>query len=439
MGFFDLIPAKAEPRGDGRVPGREPAVRPVAVLRLRPRGGRVRLRAADDGVRRRALRRVADQTGKMLWESVAEQLKPAGEPTWPFPGMESRMYDDCPFPIAVVKLPEAKKQTEAHFVAIVLCVDPKKEKPRRRSRSATSRWSTAGRAARRYWASGRRTGSTSTKGRGRRRSGKRFTRRCWAVRRGEGVNRRTLFVVLVLLWRTCRDGMPPQPLAGLALSHAFGERQREWTSNGARLLMNLAGDFDPARPTRLVMYARPTGTRSSRRSAGTQPGLDWHFDIQHVAAQVRSCGEVDAKREHRAGVRRGRGTELAGVEAASAGRPGQVRRRRGRRGRGCRARSARRARRAQRRRELPVRLPRRRRRDSAMASSASLPRRQLLLQRRRQHGDKLLAWLKGDRPPARRHRLRRPRSHARRQDGRRAGRRHVPRDRADARRGSHAT
>jgi hypothetical protein len=70
-----------------------------------------------------------DKTGRMLWDDCGQRVKQAGEPTWPFPGMESRMYDDGPFPMAVVKLPEAKKQTEAHFVAIVLCVDPKKDKP----------------------------------------------------------------------------------------------------------------------------------------------------------------------------------------------------------------------------------------------------------------------------------------------------------------------
>jgi hypothetical protein len=52
---------------------------------------------------------------------------------------------------------------------------------------------------------------------------------------------------------------------------------------------------DPPRPARLVIYALPNGnTIEQTLGCRMSEGLDWHFDIQHVAAQVRllrSLGE----------------------------------------------------------------------------------------------------------------------------------------------------
>jgi hypothetical protein len=47
-------------------------------------------------------------------------------------------------------------------------------------------------------------------------------------------------------------------------------------------------DFDPKRPTVLVVFATPNGN-TAEQTLGCQltEGLDWHFDIQHVAAQWR--------------------------------------------------------------------------------------------------------------------------------------------------------
>ena len=70
-----------------------------------------------------------DKTGQALWDSVAEEIKDTGEPTEPFPGIESKISKCGVFPCAIVKMPPAKKQTEAHFVAIVLRIDTTKDKP----------------------------------------------------------------------------------------------------------------------------------------------------------------------------------------------------------------------------------------------------------------------------------------------------------------------
>jgi hypothetical protein len=51
--------------------------------------------------------------------------------------------------------------------------------------------------------------------------------------------------------------------------------------------------YDPARPTRLVLYALPNGN-TIEWTIGRKPaeGLDWHFQIQHIGAQVRRLREA---------------------------------------------------------------------------------------------------------------------------------------------------
>ena len=112
---------------------------------------------------------------------------------------------------------------------------------------------------------------------------------------------------------------------GFRQSAWFGEQVREqWVARGVRVVgQRRREQFDPKRPTRLVIYATPNGnTIEQTLGCATADGLDWHFDIQHVAAQVRKLRERLAEREHRPRVRRGRRAELAGVEAEVHGRPG---------------------------------------------------------------------------------------------------------------------
>lgn len=77
------------------------------------------------------------------------------------------------------------------------------------------------------------------------------------------------------------DGFKPSPY--------FEEQTLELTPDeGVRVLINAPGDFDPARPTQLVIFALPNGnTIEQTLGCVMTPGMDWHFDIQHVAAQTR--------------------------------------------------------------------------------------------------------------------------------------------------------
>jgi hypothetical protein len=79
------------------------------------------------------------------------------------------------------------------------------------------------------------------------------------------------------------------PLDGFQPSPYFDEQTLTLTPDqDVRVLVNAAGDFDPRRPTHLVLFALPNGnTIEQTMGCVTTPGMDWHFDIQHVAAQTR--------------------------------------------------------------------------------------------------------------------------------------------------------
>ncbi|HUR54321.1 MAG TPA: hypothetical protein VMZ71_09330 [Gemmataceae bacterium] len=81
---------------------------------------------------------------------------------------------------------------------------------------------------------------------------------------------------------------------GFRRSAWFDEWVREeWVAEGVRAVANVPVKFDPAKPTRLVIYATPNGnTIEQTLGCGPAASLDWHFDIQHVAAQVRALQEL---------------------------------------------------------------------------------------------------------------------------------------------------
>jgi hypothetical protein len=79
------------------------------------------------------------------------------------------------------------------------------------------------------------------------------------------------------------------PLPEFRRSAWFGEQVREaWLEGSVRVVMLAAGAFDPDKPTQLIVYATPNGNSIEQTlGSGRNESTDWHFDIQHVAAQVR--------------------------------------------------------------------------------------------------------------------------------------------------------
>src|SRR5688572_6310075 len=88
---------------------------------------------------------------------------------------------------------------------------------------------------------------------------------------------------------TCAASLKAAEIDGFELSPYFREQTRLLSPDGGvRAVVNAPGDFAPDRPTHLVIYALPNGnTIEQTLGCVTTPGMDWHFDIQHVAAQVR--------------------------------------------------------------------------------------------------------------------------------------------------------
>ncbi len=90
--------------------------------------------------------------------------------------------------------------------------------------------------------------------------------------------------------------LPGQPALreGFAKSRWFGEEVCELRpADGVRLVLNRRPPAAVDAPLRLVVFATPNGN-SIEQTLGCRAadGVDWHFDIQHVAAQVRRLREL---------------------------------------------------------------------------------------------------------------------------------------------------
>lgn len=87
------------------------------------------------------------------------------------------------------------------------------------------------------------------------------------------------------------DGDERKALSGFRQSSSLSEQELTFLhSPELRIHINApsAETFDPAKRVGIVLYALPNGN-TIEQTAGKQmsPGDDWHFDIQHVAAQTR--------------------------------------------------------------------------------------------------------------------------------------------------------
>lgn len=97
---------------------------------------------------------------------------------------------------------------------------------------------------------------------------------------------------LLLLWSLAGQTAPSSPtplLPGFHKAPWFDEQVREeWIVAGVRVLVNAPGSYDRSKPTHLVIFATPNGnTIEQTLGCANVKGIDWHFDIQHIAAQAR--------------------------------------------------------------------------------------------------------------------------------------------------------
>ncbi|HEY1089685.1 MAG TPA: hypothetical protein VGE47_01200 [Burkholderiaceae bacterium] len=102
--------------------------------------------------------------------------------------------------------------------------------------------------------------------------------------------RRLFRVALALLLCACA-------MQGFERSASLDEQTREMrTDSGVRIHYDAPSRIDAKKPTRVIVYALPNGnTIEQTLGARLTPGLDWHFDIQHIAAQTRRLREVNQR------------------------------------------------------------------------------------------------------------------------------------------------
>src|SRR5690349_7541603 len=92
---------------------------------------------------------------------------------------------------------------------------------------------------------------------------------------------------------------PQSPIPGFRKSEPFNE-QVKWSKldSGVRVLINAPATLsDKSRV--LVVFATPNGsTIEQSLGCAASKELDWRFDIQHIAAQVRRLREIDTQRDY---------------------------------------------------------------------------------------------------------------------------------------------
>lgn len=101
-------------------------------------------------------------------------------------------------------------------------------------------------------------------------------------------------VLTILLLTLCGTWAGGALMPGYKMSSFFGEQVRETTiSDGVRIIINAPSNIFTDRPTSIIFYATPNGN-SIEQTLGCSmiPGLDLHFDIQHIAAQTRMLREI---------------------------------------------------------------------------------------------------------------------------------------------------
>jgi hypothetical protein len=108
----------------------------------------------------------------------------------------------------------------------------------------------------------------------------------------------TMISILLLLLTATTTALPQSTLEGFEESGPFSEQVR-WMQldSGVRVFVNAPAELEADRRV-LVLYATPNGnTLEQTLGSASGPDRDWHFDIQHVAAQVRRLREIDTTQD----------------------------------------------------------------------------------------------------------------------------------------------
>src|SRR5581483_4660197 len=102
------------------------------------------------------------------------------------------------------------------------------------------------------------------------------------------------FVVMTIVACLASAFARADPLPDFRAVGSFDEQARFVQIEKVRILTVASQQFDPKKPTCLIVYALPNGN-SIEQTIGCREaqGLDWHFFIQHIGAQTRLLRQID--------------------------------------------------------------------------------------------------------------------------------------------------
>src|SRR5262245_58273991 len=119
---------------------------------------------------------------------------------------------------------------------------------------------------------------------------------------GKVMNRSWYKIICLIIFSTyCVNHSHSQILKDFSITGSFNE-QELWIKNGLDSLtinINAPLHFNKKGKTFLVLFALPNGNSIEwTKGKKMKPGDDWHFDIQHIAAQTRFVRNLDKKNNY---------------------------------------------------------------------------------------------------------------------------------------------
>ena len=116
------------------------------------------------------------------------------------------------------------------------------------------------------------------------------------------MNRSSYNIILFVIFSTsCVNVSNSQILNDFTQTGSFNE-QEAWIKNGSdsvTININAPLHFNKKGKTFLVLFALPNGNSIEwTKGKKLNPGDDWHFDIQHIAAQTRFVRNLDKKNNY---------------------------------------------------------------------------------------------------------------------------------------------
>ena len=116
------------------------------------------------------------------------------------------------------------------------------------------------------------------------------------------MNRSSYKIILFVIFLTCCVNLShSQILKDFIETGSFNE-QELWIKNGhdsVTININAPLHFNKKGETFLILFALPNGNSIEwTKGKKMKPGDDWHFDIQHIAAQTRYVRKLDKKNNY---------------------------------------------------------------------------------------------------------------------------------------------